>query len=245
MNSILCKFLLACSVLLSSCSRPERIKEFIAKNEQPPKMIELKDITVTEETLTLDYRVSNPFDDDIRVCHDTNVYGNQEVQHAAARIAGETFWIKLRSNLDESIVLTNPIPIAKYVRVPPGESYSGRILLDLPTRDYSRELRRDGKEHEEIVLHRTIFEVGYFGPKLDKYFDSVAERIKKEGIKPKTFVRGKYHYLPYDPLIAEEMLDGQSREVLYVGLSSKSDEESAKVILTDVAIPCSVVVDDK
>lgn len=240
MKTIVYTFLLACSVFLSGCSRAREIPQDRTPEKETSRMIQIQDLTLTDKTLTLDYRVSNPFDDDIRVCHDTNVYGNQEVQHVAARIAGETLWIKLRSNLDESIVLSNPSSIAKYVRVPPGESYSGRILLDLPIRDYSRELRRDGKEHEEIVLHRAIFEVGYFGPKLNKFFDTVSEMIKEEGIEPKTIVLGKYHYLDNDPLIAEEMLDGQSREVLYVGFTLEGDEESVKVVLTDVAIPCFV-----
>ena len=254
MKNIIFKFLLTSSVLLSGCSNPGQIQEYMARKKEPPKMIKIQDIKVTEETLTLDYRVSNPFDDDIRVCHAAWVYGNREVQHATTRIRDNTVRIILGNvvkdrNARELRVTQNPRPVEKYVRLAPGESYSGRVVLDLPIRDYSLEpaphSRRPREENMDITLRRTVFEVGYFGPKLNKFFDTVSEMIKEKGIEPKTIVRGKYHYLHYDPLIAEEMLDGQSREVLYVGFSLENDEESVKVVLTDVAIPCYVVVDDK
>ncbi|UCF16303.1 MAG: hypothetical protein JSW59_02365, partial [Phycisphaerales bacterium] len=92
MNNIICKFLLACSVMLSGCSSSERIQEYMARKEESSEMIEIKDITVTEENLTLDYRISNPFQDDIRVCHDTWVYGKQNVQNVVSRIQEEAVY---------------------------------------------------------------------------------------------------------------------------------------------------------
>jgi len=131
--------------------------------------------------------------------------------------------------------------------LPPKESCSGRILEDLPLRDYSREPRRGRKEHKEIVLHRAVFEVGYFGPKWNNYFDSVSEKIKKRGIKPKPIIDGPYYYLSISPLVTEEPLDGKPREVIYIVEHTPflRNEECAEVLITDVDIPCSVVVDDK
>ncbi len=103
------------------------------------------------------------------------------------------------------------------------------------------------KEYKEIVLHRAVFEVGYFGPKWNEFFDSkYDERIKQEPFKSKPTVIGSYYYLSFNPFITEETLDGKLREVIYVQpWSSVSNQECAEVLITDVDIPCSVVVDDK
>ena len=213
-------------------------------------MVQIRNLTLTDATFTLDYQVSNPFEDGIWVCYDRWVHGEQGVQDVATRIDGETVWIKLLFNLAKRTAsFVNPPAIAKYVRLSPGESCSGRILLDLPIRGYSREGREGRKERKQIILHRAILEVGYlrtFGPKWTKILDSRAEKLRKEGIKPKPIVDGPYYILPVDPLITEEALDGQLREVMYLHYKSFVDkEESAEVLITDVDISCSVVVDDE
>ena len=214
-------------------------------------MIQVRNVTLTDKTLTLDYRVSNPFEEGIWVCYDTWVHGEQGLQNTATRIHGETVRIKLCFNLESvgGAVFSDPLAVAKYVRLRPVESCSGRILLDLPIRGYSREGREGRKERKQIILHRAILEVGYlrtFGPKWTKILDSRAEKLRKEGIKPKPIVDGPYYILPVDPLITEEALDGQLREVMYLHYKSFVDkEESAEVLITDVDISCSVVVDDE
>ena len=178
MTTILYIFLFACSVFLSGC-RPCRTdsqlpKEKAADNGQC-RMIEIENITVAEKALTLDYRVSNPFPDDIRVCQDIDILGKYGKYDVETRIADETVWIRLRLDyVREDNVLQNPAFIAKYIRLAPGESHSGRILLDLPIRNASPVYRfREGrKKRKEIVLHRAVFEVGYFGGKMAKFFDS-------------------------------------------------------------------------
>lgn len=248
MNTILYTLLLACSVFLSGCCRTRQIPEAVAREKEPPEMIQIRNLTLTDKTLTLDYRVSNPFEDDIRVCYDTWVHGKQGVQDTKTRIDGETVWIKLSFNVEPSGAFQNPPTVGKYVRLPPGESYSGRILKDLPLRDYSREPRRGRgrKERKEIVLHRAVFEVGYFGPKWNKFFDSKSERIKQEPIKSKPTVIRSFYYLSFNPFITEETLNGKLREVIYVQpWSSVRNQECAEVLITDVDIPCSVAIDDK
>lgn len=222
--------------------------EGLVTEQEPPGMIQIENLTVTDNTLTLDYRVSNPFQDDIRVCHDRAVYGKQDVQHAKTRIHGETVWIMLGDNVISG-GFPNPLPVAKYVRLAPGESYSGKILLDLPIRDQSPDLwsQRRGKEHREAVLGRAVFEVDYREPNSNQYFDSVSERRKMKGTEPKLTVVGPYYYLSHSPTITEETVDGKLREVIYVEHSGAppKNEESAQVVITDVAIPCSIVVDDE
>ena len=219
----------------------------MARTKEPPKMIKIQGIKVTEETLTLDYRVSNPFDDDIQVCHDTGVYGNQEVQHATTRIYGQTVWIILGLNAEKSAVFSDPRPVAKYVRLPSGESCSGRIVLRLPIRDRFRERQERHKDHKETLFRRAVFDLGYFGPKLNKFFDALSEMDRMDGIKPKPIVRGPYYYLEVSPLITKEVLDGKRREVIYaVGLwTSEKNEESETIEITNVEIPCFIVVEDE
>lgn len=238
MTTIFCVILLTCSVLLSGCRR--------APDSEEGRMLEIENLTVTEKALTLDYRVSNPFEQDIWVCEDIDVNGEYDVE---TRIDAETVWIKLRFNLARN-VHRDPPAIAKYLRLLPGESHSGRILLNLPIRNaspvysFSDERR---KEHEQIVLHRAVFEVGYFGGEFGEFFDVAAEIFKEKGIKRNIQVIGGRKLLLTQPLIVEEILDGQPREVVYVDdlWSSIKLEESAKVVCTDVDIPCSVAVDDK
>lgn len=245
MTTILYIFLLACSVFLGGCHPDSQVSREKAPEKGPCLMLEIENLTVAENALTLDYRVSNPFAYDIRVCQDIDVYGRYDVE---TRIDAETVWIKLRFNLEDN-AFSSPPPIAKYLRLSPGESHSGRILLNLPIRNASPVyyFDEDRKEHEQIVLHRAVFEVGYFGAKFGKFFDIVSKQIKEKGIKPKTKGVLLGSGLPFQPAIVEEIQDGQPREVVYVDdrWPSISGEESAKVVVTDVDIPCSVVVDEK
>jgi hypothetical protein len=240
-------FLLAISVFLSGCRPDSQLpKEKVADNGQC-RMIEIQNLTATEKTLALEYRVSNPFTDDIWVCQDIDTEGKYDVE---TRIDAETVWIKLRFNLARNFH-RDPPAIAKYLRLPPGQFHSGRISLNLPIRNasplYDFELEEDRKKRKEIVLHRAVFEVGYFGCEFGEFFDVAAEILKEREIKRNIQVIGGRKLLLTQPLIVEEIQDGQPREVVYVNdlWSSTKLEESAKVVITDVDIPCSVAIDDK
>ena len=252
MNTTLYTLLLACSVFLSSCCRAKQSPEALAPEKKPPQMIQIRNLTLTDGTLTLDYRVLNPFEDDIWACYDLWVHGERDVQNTATRIDGETVRIKLRFNRESvgGAVFRDPLAIAKYVRLSPGESCSGRILRNLPIKDYVSEWGAEHTEHKAVVLHRAVFEIGYiakFGPEWDEIIASWADKFEKEGIKPKPKVGGWIYYLPVNPLITEETLDGQLRKVMYLEeyTSLVEKEEYAEVAVTDVAIPCSVVVDEE
>ncbi len=228
-------------------------KEEEKEKKESAEMIQIRDLTLTDTTLTLNYRVLNPFEDSIWVCYDRCIHGEQDVQDTATRIDGEMVRIKLRFNLESVPALTDPQDIAKYVRLSPGESFSGRILRNLPIKDYLREWGAEHKEHKEIVLHRVVFEIGYIGtfePKwnarLDSWAEKMAEMMKERSIEPKPRILGSYYFLPVNPLITEEMLDGQLRKVMYLQYKSFVNKEKvAEVLITDADIPCSIVIDDK
>ena len=248
MKAIGYTFLLACSVFLSGCRHTGETQHRTPEKERSD-MIQIQDLTLTDKTLTFEYLVSNPFEDDIRVCHAAWVYGDLELQHAITRIRDNTVRIILGNVAREPKVFQNPRPIAKYVRLAPGESYSGRIFLDLPIRDYSLEpaprSTRPREENMDIALRRTVFEIGYLGPKLNKFFAAVSDHVKMDAVDPKPTTIGPYYYLSHNPAIIEETVDGKLREVVYVRGRSW-DLESAEVVLTtDAAIPCSVPADDE
>ena len=251
MSMIIYIFLLVSSVFLSGChpSHPEsQLPQEEAADNEESRMIQIENLTVTEKALTLDYHVSNPFTHDIRICQDIDTEGKYDVE---TRIDAETVWIRLRLDcVTEHTAVRGPVAIAKYLRLPPGESHSGRILLDLPIRNaspaYDLRFWERRKKRKEIVLHHAVFEVGYFGPKWNKFFDSKSERIKQEPIKSKPTVIRSFYYLSFNPFITEETLDGKLREVIYVQpWSSVRNQECAQVLITDVDIPCSVSIDDK
>jgi len=247
MTTILYIFFGVCYVFLSGCYCVRQTQENRDPDIEAHQMIQIQNFTLTERNLSFDYKVSNPFAEDIRVCQDINVYGNQ---HVATIIDAETVRIQLRLNIERDKALRDPPAIAKYLRMPPGESYSGRILLNLPIRNASPVNyfpEEEDKERMQIVLHRVVFEVGYFGIRLNKGFEVIAKTLKEWGIKgdiPIDPVSG-LHDLRGGPVIKEEIQNGQSCEVVYIneGWSTIKAEEFAKVVITDVDVPCSIAVD--
>jgi len=249
MSNALVLFMLVCSMLFSGCGRSGRGPQVTAMDKESPVMITIDNFEVTDKTLTIDYRITNNFDEGIWVCYDLCVHGEQGTQDTATRIEDKTAHIKLCFNLGPSGGFENPQGVAKYIRLLPGETCSGRIVEDLPTRDYSREWRAERKEHRDIMLHRAVFEVGYigaFGPKWDKLLSSWAKKMKEGLIESKPRILGPFYLLPVSPLITNETLDGQLREVMYLQEPSSimNKEKSTEVLITNVDIPCSVVVDE-
>ena len=247
-------FLLACSLLLTGCWGTAKTLENHAPEKEASLMILIEDVKLTDKTLTLDYDVSNALADDIWVCEAPCVFNC--VRQATTRIDGETLWIEFRSKTEREtdiIVLSDPPGIAKYLRLRPGESHSGIIVLDLPIMEvpsgiYSLTEER-AKKRKQVVLHRAILEVGYFAPRYNRFFVD-ASAMAKEGLGIKdddTSVVSPVFGLRIDPYVVDEIHEGKSRRVLYIGDNSPSREleESAKVLITDVNIPCSVVVDDQ
>jgi len=151
-------------------------------------------------------------------------------------------------NLERSGAFENPTGVAKYIRLLPGEAFAGRIVQDLPIEGHVHGWQAERKKHKEIILQRAIFEIGYFGPELNRFFDSLSEEIKKNPDKSKPVITpGPFYYLQFNPFITEERLDGILREVMYIDENAPliEEEKSVETIITDVNIPCSVVVEEK
>ncbi|MHC4539994.1 MAG: hypothetical protein ACYS74_09475 [Planctomycetota bacterium] len=212
-------------------------------------MVQIQNLTLTDKTLTLDYRVSNPFAEDIWVCQDTSVYG---FRHVIIAIDGESLWMRLRFNIERDIlVLSDPPGIAKYLRLRHGDSRSGKIFLDLPIMKvpYIHGDAEYRKKRKQITLHQIVLEVGYFGPKYNEIFDTFSKVYNNDLPLMKRTMQSMedFHDLPIDPFILDETQDGQSRRVMYIsdGSGTLKLEESAKVFIADVNIPCSVAVEDE
>jgi len=224
----ICVILFACSVLLNGCrQRSHPSKAF--------HMIKVQNIEVTEKTLTLDYQVSNPFAHDIWICEDIDINGRYD---AETRVNAETVRIKLCFNLECNILLEEGI-MAKYLRLSPGESHSGRILLNLPIANASPvyDFHEDRKIHKQVVLQSVVFEVGYFEEDLLNMLSDSIEKGKREPTNEELYV---------EALMLEEIQQAHSHNTVYLPhlWSGLRMEKSAKVIITDVNIPCSIVVDE-
>lgn len=143
-----------------------------------PKL-EIYNVDVEAESLTIDYRVSNSSKDDIWVCEDIDDLHNY-VQEAATTIEDQTLFVRRRIKL-ESNYMPYAAPIAKYHRLAPGASRQARLSLSLPIHNsspvyiFGHELSGLPSEvavgvsgHNargslsEAAIHRCVLEVGYF-----------------------------------------------------------------------------------
>ena len=275
MNTIARVLLLACWIFLTGCRKDGQVsKEQLPEKEAPsiitvealattektpekgelkdselpeeeapekgaPSMIKVESLTAEEKVLALNYQVTNPFPYDIWVCEDIDIQSGCPVD---IRIDAETVYIKLTYRL-QSNMLRDPPAYGKYRRLLAGEPHSGKIRLDLPITNISPVyyFKERGKSRKHVVLHRALFVIGYLegGP-----ISRLRERIGtlKRGFDDITLDEVRRT----EPIIAEETQDGQSREMLYLTCAGAGGmERCAEVLVTDVNIPCSVVVDDK
>lgn len=221
---------LICYVILGGCSRRAQPPEEETAESIGQRMIHIDNFTVTDKALTLDYKVSNPFEYDIWVCEDIDINGGYDVE---TRISPGTLNIKLCFNLECNVYLYNWV-YAKYRLLKPGESHSGKILLDLPVKNASPVYRfaKDRTELRRSTLNRAVFEVGYLkGEVIDKFLE-IVRLIRRDDPSAKKSVDW--------PEIKEEIIDGQSRKFAIVPhiWQEIDKEKSAKVVIADVEIPC-------
>lgn len=222
---------LICSVMLGGCSRRAQPPEEETAESIGKRMIHIDDFTVTNKALTLDYKVSNPFEYDIWVCEDIDLHGGYDVE---TRITPGALQIKLCFNLECNLIFYKSV-FAKYRLLKPGESNSGIILLSLPVRNDSPVYFFDENRtrYRRTILNRADFEVGYInGEDINKALE-LAKR-DKQNIPSGSILVGV-------PEIREEIIDGQLRKFVIVPhiWEGLTEEKSAKVVITDVEIPCS------
>ncbi len=201
-------------------------------------MIKIESLAAEEKVLALDYQVTNPFPYDIWVCEDIDIQSGCPVD---IRIDAETVYIRLTYRL-ESNMLRDPPAYGKYRRLLAGESHSGKIRLDLPVTNISPVyyFKERGKSRKPVVMHRAVFVIGYIEGGYINRLRGISRTLKR-GFDEITL----YEVQKSEPIIAEETQGGQSREMLYVTSGAGAMEKCIEVAITDVNIPCSVVVDDK
>jgi len=203
-------------------------------------MIKVENLTAEDKVLTLDYQVTNPFSFDIWICENIDI---QCGCPADIRIDAETVSIKLTYRLQRNM-LRSPPAYGRYLRLPSGESHSAMIRLDLPIKNISPvyDFGERRRNHKRVILHRLLFVIGYFE---DGPINKLRERIGaiKRGFDSVTLNEVRRS----QPIIVEETQDGQSRDMLYITCSypGRRIEKCAEVLITDVNIPCSVIVDDE
>lgn len=232
-----------CSVLLcGGCQMKQTMQEqSIAKEAQI--MINIRKVTRSEKTLAVDYEVQNLFEDDIRVCQDINIYSNMDV---AIRIDEEDIWLKLHTDLEADNVFWSPEPVAKYIRLRPGESHSGRILLSLPIKNFSPvKWPQVSQKRKEIFLQRAnlILEVGYFAPRSNERFEEISKMSQEMGVGGFIEIEGRgWPSLQSSPFTTEEIQNGQAHEVTYISAPwlAMPGEEIARVSVSAVCLPCLV-----
>lgn len=69
---------MACSVFQGGCYRAIQDSETVTREKELPSMIQIQNLLLTDNTLALDLRVSNPFEGDIWVCYGSSFYGKEE-----------------------------------------------------------------------------------------------------------------------------------------------------------------------
>jgi len=220
---------LICYLMLGGCSRRPPPAEDATAESIGERMIHIENFSVTEKTLMLDYKVSNPFEYDIWVCEDIDITGKYEVE---TRISPGTLRIKLCFNLESNVFIYNQV-FAKYRLLMPGESHSGKIHLNLPVKSASpvyvfSEIR---KELKREILTRAIFEVGYLkGEVINKTLE-IMKLVRLDDPSAK-----KADNMPE---IKEEIINGQSCKLILAPYywQGLSEEKSAEVVITDVEIP--------
>lgn len=239
MKTIFYMFLLVFSLFLSGCRRDRKAHEDKAPEKEVFRMIQIHNLKVTKETLMLDYQVTNPFNYDIWICEDIDIFGELNVE---TRIDVEKLQIKCRFNLENNILLDEAI-LAKYHFLSPKECFSGKILLKLPVRNTSPVYDFDeyGKKRKQVVLHKVVFEVGYFEGNLPGMLYESIEKGKRNPDNEELYVEALY----LESILKGRELD-YSNDVFYIphlwrGLHK---EKSAKVIVNDIDIPCSVAIDE-
>jgi hypothetical protein len=143
-----------------SCAGAEEANKPVKEDES--RILQVRKLDIMSDYLSLDYLVHNPFDHDIWVCYDLDVGSKNRVSErdAATRIAGGTLWIRLHEHLEWDF-FGDPV-VARYRRVPSGNSVSENLLLPVPVTNDSPVYAYGHRNDVRAFAHRVVFELGYF-----------------------------------------------------------------------------------
>ena len=142
------------------------------------QLLEVERFALTEENLTLDYRVTNTFPRDIWVCTSLDGFKPEGEAFFERRIIDQTLRISCRGNLEHNAFIVGE-GHAIYRRLAPGQSRSGSILLDLPIRPISP-VHFDFNDlfvpEKSVILNQVVLEIGYFSEDLAALMSESSER---------------------------------------------------------------------
>lgn len=227
--------------------------------------LQIQNVAVAPGSLTIDYMVSNPFEDDIWVCEDidiADVYGCE----ATTTIEGQTLVIRRRINLRANYVYDTG-PTAEYRRLSPRASRQARLTIGLPACNSSPVYDFRPEERgtpTPVTLYRAVLEVGYFPgwfvrsqeaankQTITRDRDAVSilqglarfldiERAAREMKEAPADSEGKVSVPAIE--VREEIHEGTSNKAVYVHFlpfywEDRRAERVARAVLEDVVIPC-------
>ena len=130
MKSIVCVFLLTCSLCVLSCCHRNQDSQGAFEGSKENSMIKVTKFSVGQNDLTMDYQLTNPFPYDIWICEDTSVYDRYHSVETETRVEPEMLIIRLLLELDTDVIREEVL--AKYRHLSAGQSYSGTLTLKLP-----------------------------------------------------------------------------------------------------------------
>jgi len=206
------------TLIANGCSR--QVESSTITVEKPYPMLRIESFALSDSDARFAYHVDNSFDHDIWVCEDMDGRGGNDVmQNAETAVEGKTLWIRLRFNLQSSLLTYFPI-YARYRRLGPGESCSGTIALSLPVESTSP-IRKFYGRRVALSADRVILEVGYLTGDLPTM---LLETRAKTSRRPTD-----------DPNLA----------FVPFGWGGLGAEKVAEATLSDVAIPCVARIETK
>jgi len=199
-------------------------------------VVEIRNVTMQGEWLTISYTVSNPFMDEIWICEELDSGNDPQVE---TRVEDETVFIRLRLGLECNIDRYTGLG-ARYSRFLPGQSDSRSISLALPIRNASPlySFGEKARMRELTTRHRLVLEVGYFDDSLNDAIETeIASLSKRNDSLGNEAVLGLRE-------ISEEIHEGQLQKIMYTDhLRLGAMEESATAVFSGINVPCSVMVE--
>ncbi|MCX5644787.1 MAG: hypothetical protein NTZ17_08885 [Phycisphaerae bacterium] len=255
MNPLIYAALEICAAILNTCPSTGKTPDTKIPTQMPtpdslaqkgpdptkkaePKVLEIQRLAVMDKSVTMNYRVSNTFPEDIWVCEDIDgagLYGGHTA--VETRIVDDSLKINLLGNLERSLFFEKNV-WARYRRLPRGQSRSQTIVLTVPVGNYSpvywAEIPRAPKK--TIVLHQVMLKVGFFKEDLPGLLAQAKERNWPflSWDRPRTPV--------YTP---PESKDPNVVFIPYPWQGTRILEQSAQVDISDVNVPARVAANPK
>jgi hypothetical protein len=184
--------MLGCAVIASGCQPAESMSSgqslasamsVVCPTEPNAASLMIEKFSLTEENLTLEYRVTNVSSHDIWICTTQSAFADgNDPPTADVRITDETLWIQQRANVGPQNAIVEGMACVGYQRLSPGQTRLRAILLWRPIQSYSLVYSPPSRGFAETVLNRVVVQVGYFDEDLPALMQRhVVERYGANG----------------------------------------------------------------